>query len=66
MRFTQRLILLLASTACATSVALAMLAMKRRGRHHRHAQHLEHKEDLRSWENEGGNLAPVVTVPASA
>jgi hypothetical protein len=28
------------------------------GRHSRHLEKQQHKEDLRNWENEGGNLAP--------
>ena len=28
------------------------------GRHSRHLEKRQHKEDLRTWENEGGNLAP--------
>jgi hypothetical protein len=28
------------------------------GRHTRHLEKQQHKEDLRTWEDEGGNLAP--------
>ena len=56
MNIDNRWILLLALAASAA--ASAAFASNRSGRHRRHA-HLEHKQDLKSWENEGGNLAPV-------
>jgi hypothetical protein len=28
------------------------------GRYTRHLENQQHKEDLRTWEDEGGNLAP--------
>lgn len=34
------------------------------GRHSRHLEKQQHKEDLRTWEHEGGNLAPFATTPA--
>jgi hypothetical protein len=34
------------------------------GRHSRHLEKRQHKEDLRTWEDEGGNLAPSATTPA--
>ena len=34
------------------------------GRHSRHLEKQQHKEDLRTWEHEGGNLAPSATTPA--
>jgi hypothetical protein len=34
------------------------------GRHSRHMEKQQHKEDLRTWEDEGGNLAPSATTPA--
>lgn len=40
------------------------------GRHTRHLEKQQHKDDLRTWENEGGNPAqseaPVVARPAAA
>ena len=36
----------------------AAVALTSRSRHHRSAHELQHKKQLRSWENEGGNLAP--------
>ena len=37
----------------------AAFASRSRSRHHRAVgDHLRHKENLRTWENEGGNLAP--------
>jgi hypothetical protein len=40
------------------------------GRHTRHVEKKQHKEDLRTWEDEGGNLAPseaqAIARPAAA
>jgi len=45
--------------AIATSaVATAVIASRSDRRQRRAAHHREHKTALRSWENEGGNLAP--------
>ena len=49
--------LVLAAVA-AGAAAGAAVATKARRRHHRTARDLEHATDLKSWENEGGNLAP--------
>ena len=49
--------LFLAVAAGAAGGAAAALWSRRR--HHRHVAHLQHKADIKSWENEGGNLAPV-------
>lgn len=34
------------------------------GRHSRNLEKQQHKKDLRTWEDEGGNLAPSATTPA--
>ena len=34
------------------------------GRHSRYLEKQQHKKDLRTWEDEGGNLAPSATTPA--
>ena len=34
------------------------------GRHSRRLEKQQHKEDLRTWEHEGGNLAPSATTAA--
>ena len=49
--------LVLAAVA-AGAAAGAAVAMKTRRRHHRSARDLDHATDPKSWENEGGNLAP--------
>jgi hypothetical protein len=41
-----------------------LIASGMRGRQQRRAQQLEHRIALKSWENEGGNLAPVPLAPA--
>jgi hypothetical protein len=43
----------------ATLAAGAAIASTARYRHHRTAHVREHKSEVKSWENEGGNLAPV-------
>lgn len=58
----QRWTLLVAAAACAAGVALTVALTGRRRRHHKTAQVTEHKAHLGSWENEGGNLAPVPSV----
>ena len=40
----------LAMAGCAAAYAI--------GRHNRHLENKQHKEDLRTWEDDGGNLAP--------
>jgi hypothetical protein len=50
--------------AVAVSAAVgAAFASRSRGRHHRAAGDVQHKENLKSWENEGGNLAPTPVPP---
>ena len=61
MNMDKRQIFLLAATM---GMAVgAMLASRSRRRQHRSAQVAQHHADVRDWENEGGNLAPM---PASA
>jgi acyl-coenzyme A synthetase/AMP-(fatty) acid ligase len=36
----------------------AVAASTARGRHHRTVRHRQDKTEIKSWENEGGNLAP--------
>jgi hypothetical protein len=62
MNINKRFFLLLAALAGAAVGAVA--ASRTHVRHHRNARDLEHKEDLKSWENEGGNLAPAAVSPA--
>lgn len=62
MNLENRWYLLLAFAASAV-VGAAVAAKLRSGRHHT-ARHREHAADLKSWENEGGNLAPVPATSA--
>ena len=62
MQMNKRFLLLLAMAASAAAGALA--ASKSRRRHRRTSRDQEHKQDLQSWENEGGNLAPAAVSPA--
>ena len=41
----------------------AAVASKSRRRHHRTVRDLEHATDVKSWENEGGNVAPTPAPP---
>lgn len=61
MNIDRRFLLLLAVAASAAVGAVA--ASKARVRHHRSVRHRQDKTEIKSWENEGGNLAPT---PASA
>jgi hypothetical protein len=47
-RFFHLALLLAGATAAAFTI----------GRHSRYLEKQQHKEDLRTWEDEGGNLAP--------
>lgn len=47
------LLLMLAATAMAASAAATLLSRRRT---QRRVAHLEHKADIKSWENEGGNI----------
>ena len=42
----------------AVAIAGCAVAASAIGRHVRHLDKQQHKEDLRTWEHEGGNLAP--------
>ncbi len=53
------LVFALAAAAAAGAMA-ASGARRRRGRATRHS---EYREDLKAWENEGGNLAPARPAP---
>jgi hypothetical protein len=62
MNIDKRWFLLLA--AAASAAAGAAIAMTTRRGHHRTARHVVHKAAIKSWENEGGNLAPPPMPPA--
>lgn len=47
------------------AIAGAVLASTTRRRQRRSVHELEHKENLTAWENEGGNLAPVMVAQAT-
>jgi hypothetical protein len=53
--------------AAATGAAASAAFMSRSRQRQRHSAHdLRHKEDVKSWENEGGNVAPIPVVSAPA
>jgi hypothetical protein len=56
---SQRWLLLVVAVASAAGATFAMMATGRRRHRTKTAQMHEQKADLHSWENEGGNLAPV-------
>ena len=62
---SQRWFLLVVAAASAAGAALAVMATGRRHRHRKMTQVREHRSDLHSWENEGGNLAPVQVAAVS-
>jgi anti-sigma-K factor RskA len=62
MNIDRRFLLLLA-IAAGTAVG-AVAASKARVRHHRTARDRHDKTEIKSWENEGGNLAPAAVSPA--
>ena len=51
---------LLLAVAVSAGVGAAVASTLRR-RRHGDVQHDEHAADIKSWENEGGNLAPAPT-----
>lgn len=60
---TRWFLLFAVAVGAASAVAGAAAASKSRRHHHRKLRDLEHKIQLKSWENEGGNLAPIPAVP---
>ncbi len=62
MNIDKRFVMLLAVAAGAAVGAVA--ASKSWLRHRHTTRDREHKQDLKSWENEGGNLAPAAVSPA--
>ena len=61
MNIDNRWLLLL---AVASAAAGAVVASKSRRRQYRTAHDLERTTQLKSWENEGGNLAPIPVAAA--
>jgi len=61
MSIDKRWFLLLAVTVSAA--VSAAIASRSRRRHLRAAQDVQHKANLKTWENEGGNLAPTAASP---
>ena len=64
MNIDKRWVLLL--VAGASALAGAAVAQSARRRKHRTAHEHDHGLQLKSWENEGGTLAPVPTTAAVA
>jgi len=62
MNMDNRWVLLLAIAASAA--VGAAVASKSRRRHRQNAHDLEYTTELKSWENEGGNVAPAPVPPA--
>lgn len=54
---------LLVFALAAAAAAGAVVASGVRRRRNRAIRHSEHREDLKAWENEGGNLAPAAPTP---
>jgi hypothetical protein len=65
MTLEKRWILLLALLASA-SLGVAFASQARRRHHGALRDHRQHKENLHTWENEGGNFAPAAAVSAPA
>jgi hypothetical protein len=53
---------LLLAVAVSAAVGAAFASRSQR-RHHRAAHDVQHKTNLKTWENEGGNLAPAAVAP---
>ena len=62
MTIDKRFFLLLA--VAASAAVGAVVASKARVRHHRTVRDRHDKTEIKSWENEGGNLAPAAASPA--
>lgn len=64
MNIDERWFLLVAIAAGAAGAAAgAVVALRSRRRQQRTTLELGHAPELRSWENEGGNLAPAAVSP---
>ena len=61
MTVSNRWILMLALAAAAAAGAVAASGVSRR--RDRVARDVERRNDLKAWENEGGNLAPASAAP---
>jgi hypothetical protein len=59
-RIDKRWLLAVAVSAAAGAAVTAQVMRRRQLL----AQHRDHSEDLKAWENEGGNLAPPAPTPA--
>jgi hypothetical protein len=55
------LVALVLSAAAGAAITAQLLRRRRRS-----VQHHDHTEDLKAWENEGGNLAPPVPTSAAS
>jgi hypothetical protein len=54
---------MLLAVAASAAIGAAIASWSRR-QHHRAAHELQHRNDLKTWENEGGNVAPPPAAPA--
>jgi len=61
-KLDKRWLVAVALSAAAGAAITAQLLRRRR----RSVQHHDHTEDLKAWENEGGNLAPPVPTTAAS
>ena len=62
MTIDKRIFLML--VVAASAAVGAAFASKARVRHHRTVRDRHDKTEIKSWENEGGNLAPAASFPA--
>ena len=58
MNIDKRWLLTIAVVASAAAAATVAATSRSRRRNHGNAHQLQHATDVKSWENEGGNLAP--------
>jgi len=56
---------ILVAAAAAAGAVGALAASEVRRRHVRVARDIDNRQQIKSWENEGGNLAPARTNPVS-